>query len=275
MADYPASINQQYGRAELNARIIDAFKSEGIDIDALTLDDLSRFDELHSGGRDATRVLADLAGRKPGMGVLDIGSGIGGPARTLATEFGCQVIGLDITEEYVKAAQMLTDKVGLSETVTFREGDALDLEFGEGAFDAVWTQSAIMNIENKDRVFQEAHRVLRCNGILALEAFMAGPKEETQFPVFWADSPAVSFLSTSDSFRQMMAETGFNELVWNDVTQLAIERLRRQQAAPGDAAPPLGLHILYSDVPRKAANTLLGLENGTYVAIYAVYKRAA
>lgn len=275
MADYAASINEQYGRTELNARILDAFKSEGIDIDALTLDDLLRFDQLHSGGRDATRVLANLAGLKPGMEVLDIGSGIGGPARTLAAEFGCQVIGLDITEEYVKAAQMLTDKVGLSENVNFREGNALDLEFWEGTFDAVWTQNAIMNIENDDQVFQEAHRVLRREGILALEALMAGPKEETQFPVFWADSPAVSFLSTPNRFRQMMTETGFNELVWNDVTQQAIERGRNQQADSGDAPPPLGLHILYSDVPDKAENTLQGLENGTYMDIYAVYERAA
>lgn len=275
MTDYSESINQQYTQEELNTSILDAFKSEGIDVDALTLDDLSRFDQLHSGGRDATRVLANLAGLKPGMEILDIGSGVGGPARTLAAEFGCQVIGLDITEEYVKAARMLTDKVSLSEAVIFREGNALDLEFGDGAFDAVWTQNAIMNIENKARVFQEAHRVLRSNGILALEAFMAGPKEETQFPVFWADSPAVSFLSTSDNFRQTMAETGFKELVWNDVTQQAIERSRRQQAASGDAPPPLGLHILYSDVPRKAENTLRGLEDGTYVDIYAVFRRAA
>ena len=275
MAEYVASINEQYGRTELNVRILNAFKSEGIDVDALTLDDLSRFDQLHSGGREATRLLANLAGLKPCMEVLDIGSGVGGPARTLAAEFGCQVIGLDITEEYVKAAQMLSNKVGLSEVVTFREGNALELEFTDGVFDAVWTQNSIMNIENKDRVFQEAHRVLRSNGVLALEALMAGPKQETQFPVFWADSPAVSFLSTSDSFRQMMAETGFKELVWNDVTQQAIDGGRKQQAAAGDAPPPLGLHILFSDVPRKAKNTLRGLENGTYVDIYAVYERAA
>ena len=275
MADYFTSINAQYGRAELSSRILEALRGEGIDVDALTLDNLSRFDQLHSGGREATRALANLAGLQPGMEVLDIGSGVGGPARTLAAEFGCQVIGLDITEEYVMASQMLTDRVGLSEIATFREGNALELEFSDGAFDAVWTQNAIMNIENKHRVFQEAHRVLRSNGILALEALMAGSREETQFPVFWADSPAVSFLSTSDGFRQMMAEIGFGELVWNDVTQQAIEGGRQQQAASRDGPPPVGLHILYSDVTRKAENTLRGLENGTYVDIYAVYKREA
>ncbi|GAH37100.1 unnamed protein product [marine sediment metagenome] len=94
------------------------------------------------------------------------------------------------------------------------------------------------------------------------------------FPVYWADSPAVSFLSSSADFRQMMAETGFNELVWNDVTQQTIERDRKWQAASGGTPPPLGFHILSSDVPRKVENTLRGLENGTFVDIYAIYERA-
>ncbi len=128
-----------------------------------------------------------------------------------------------------------------------------------------------MNIKNKNRVFREVHRVLQSHGILALEALMSGSKEETLFPVFWADSPAVSFLSTSDSFRQMMTETGFKEFAWNDVTQHSIERGRKQQAASADASPTLGLHLFYSDVPRRAENTLQGWENGTYVDICAVY----
>jgi SAM-dependent methyltransferase len=271
MTDISASINKQYGQEELNEIILNAFINEGIDIDALTLDDLSRFDQLHAGGRDATRVLADLAGLKPGMKVLDIGSGMGGPARTLAADFGCEVTGIDITEAFVMAAQMLTERVGLSDRVSFRVGNALDLDYEDGAFDAVWTQNAIMNIKDKKQVFREIHRVLRSDGILALEALMAGSKEETLFPVFWADSPAVSFLSPSDSFRQMMTGTGFKELGWNNVTQYSIERARKQQAASGDASPTLGLHLFYSDVPLRAKNTLKGWENGTYVDICAVY----
>jgi SAM-dependent methyltransferase len=271
MTDYSASINKQYGHKKLNEVILDAFVNEGFDIDALTLVDLSRFDQLHSGGREATRVLANLAGLKPGMKVLDIGSGLGGPARTLAADFGCEVTGLDITEAFVMAAQMLTERVGLSDRVSFRVGNALDLDFEDGTFDAVWTQNAIMNIKDKKQVFREVHRVLRSDGILALEALMTGSKEEQLFPVFWADSPAVSFLSPSDSFRQMMTGIGFSELAWNDVTQYSIERGRRQQAASAGAAPAIGLHLFYSDVPRRAENMLQGWENGTYVDIYAVY----
>jgi cyclopropane fatty-acyl-phospholipid synthase-like methyltransferase len=271
MSEYSASINEQYGRKELGDIILDGFISEGFDVDALTLDDLSRIDQLHAGGRDATRVLANLAGLKPGMKVLDIGSGLGGPARTLAADFGCQVTGLDITEAYVAAAQMLTERVGLSDRVSFRVGNALDLDYEDGTFDAVWTQNAIMNIKDKGQVFREVHRVLRSRGVLALEALMAGSNEETLFPVFWANSPAVSFLSTSAIFRRMMAGTGFKELTWNDVTEHSIERGRKQQAASGNASPALGLHLFISDLPRRASNTLRGWENGTYEDICAVF----
>lgn len=274
MTEDPLSISQQYGRVPLNGRIYDAIKSAGINEDALTLDDLSKFDQLHYGGRAATRKLAEKAGLQPGMNVLDIGSGIGGPARTLAAEFGCKVTGLDITEEYVKVAQTLTERVGLSDLVTFRQGNALDLEFDQGTFDAVWTQNAIMNIENKYQLFQEVHRVLRINGRLALASLMAGPKDDAQFPVFWADTPAVSFLSSPGSFRPMMIGLGFEELIWKDTTQEAIEGGRKQQAASRGTAPPLGGHLLVTDLKRKAENTLRGLEGGAFRDIYAVYQRA-
>ena len=186
------------------------------------------------------------------------------------------MIGIDITEEYVKAAEMLTKVVGLSEKVIFQEGNALDLDFDENSFDAVWTQSTIMNIENKQQVVQEVQRVLRPNGIFAIEAFMEGSTKETHFPVIWADNSYVSFLTTSECFRKMMDQVGFNEVVWKDVTEQAIKRHRNSQSSPEEESHPLdGIwHIIHSDLPRKAKNVLQGLENGTYEDIYAVFNRA-
>ena len=100
---------------------------------------------------------------------------------------------------------------------------------------------------------------------------MAGPNDEALFPVFWADSPTVSFLSPSAAFRQMMADTGFIELMWNDVTEFSIERGRKQQASSGNNPPAIGLHLFISDLPLRAANTLRGWENGTYEDICAVF----
>lgn len=274
MPDYLKSINQQYSRSSLNDSILTAFKNEGINIESLTLDNLSWFDQLHLGGRKATRNLAKLANLIPGMKILDIGCGVGGPARTLAADFGCQVIGLDITESYVQAAEMLTEKVGLSESVSFQVGNALDLVFDAETFDVVWSQNMIMNIEDKQQLFQEIHRVLRNEGILAIEALMAGEKEETRFPVYWADDPSISFVSTPASLTLIMEDTGFEQIAWRDVTKQSIDVGYKARAAARDIPRPVGLHLLYTDVPEKAKNTLQGFEDGTYLDIYAVFKRA-
>jgi sarcosine/dimethylglycine N-methyltransferase len=140
MSGYAHAISHLYGQAELSAKILTALHKAGKGLDALTRDDLASFDELHDGGRETTRELARLAGLREGIHVLDVGSGLGGPARTLAVEYGCRVTGLDLTEAFCEAATMLTARVGLQERVAFRHGSALDLPFEEATFDAVWTQ---------------------------------------------------------------------------------------------------------------------------------------
>jgi ubiquinone/menaquinone biosynthesis C-methylase UbiE len=273
MPSYAESINKQYGRPSLFENIITALESEVGDSAAITQNDLSRFDQLHIGGRRATRKLAELAKIKAGMKILDIGCGVGGPARILAAEFGCKVIGIDLTESYVQTANKLTERVALSDSVSFISGNALDLEFDAGTFDVVWSQNAIMNIEDKKQLFTEINRVLRKEGILAIEAMMAGNKEEFRFPVYWADSPHVSFIITPDRLRQVLMETGFDEIAWMDVTPISIELGQKVLAASTDFSQPVGIHLVYSDVPLKAKNTFQGLEDGTYLNSYGVFRR--
>ena len=107
--------------------------------------------------------------------MLDIGSGIGGPARTLAAEFGCRVTGLDVTEAFCRAATMLTGWLRLQDRVTFRHGNALDMPFGDAAFDVAWSQNSMMNIEDKATLFREVHRVLRPGGLFVFDVVLAGP----------------------------------------------------------------------------------------------------
>lgn len=273
MDSYSAAINNQYGQADLGAQILNALQSAGKDTDALTLDDLARFDQLHAGGRHATRALATMANLQPGMRVLDIGSGIGGPARTLAAEFGCQVIGLDITAAFCEAAEMLTTKVGLDDRVTFQQGNALDLPFENERFDVVWTQNTIMNIADKRKVFAEAYRVLKPGGLLPLEAILLGPVPGIHYPVFWANDASVSFVISPDEFRQLMTDTGFKERLWEDVTPQVIDGARRQQTTAAPEAPAIGLHLVYDNVPEKGANTMRSFREGRIVDIQAVFSR--
>lgn len=274
MADYSDAINQQYGRNDIIDGILEAFQMAGIDLDKLSLDDLSRFDQLHTGGRRATRKLGELAKLKPGMKILDVGCGVGGPARTLAADFGCQIVGLDITESYVQAAEMLTEKVGLAESVTFKLGNGLELEFEAETFDVVWSQNSIMNIENKSHLFQEMHRVLRKQGIFAMEAILAGERPEARFPVFWADDKSVSFVVGGEQLNQLLVDTGFSQMGWEDVTGTSIELIHKTMDSDSENAHPIGLHLLYTGVAEKATNTLQGFEDGTYRDVYTVFRRS-
>jgi SAM-dependent methyltransferase len=224
MSDYTTSINSHYGQPDLSLKILAALQDAGKNVNALTRDDLAPFDEFHGGGRNSTRELASLAGVHAGMHVLDVGSGIGGPARTLAAEFGCRVTGIDLTAEFCRAAAMLTSRVGLSDRVTFRQGNALDMPFADGTFDMVWTQNTLMNIADKRRLVHETHRVLRPGGCLALEAIMAGPVSPIYVPVFWASNPTLSFLSPPEEIRQLLIASGFTEIAWENVTPRAITR---------------------------------------------------
>jgi len=274
MTEYSEEINRHYGQKGLGEMIITTFERAGFHADALTLDDLALIDQLHAGGIEATRYLAEMAGMKPGMTVLDIGSGLGGPARVLAAEFDCQVTGVDLTEEFVLAARQLTDLVGLSGSATFRIGNALDLDFEEASFDAVWIQNSVMNIENKPQVFQEAHRVLKGEGVLALESIMADRKPESRFPVFWADRPEISFLSTIEDLQAMMAGIGFEQVNLEDITEKSAHSNRKLLPVYAKTAPEIGMHIFTDNLYQKIVNTLAGLEDGTYRYIYAVYKKS-
>ncbi|MDQ3045762.1 MAG: methyltransferase domain-containing protein, partial [Chloroflexota bacterium] len=143
-------------------------------------------DQFHIGGQEATLRLARLAGIHTGQTVLDVGGGLGGPARTLARAFECAVTVVDLTQEYCRVGAMLTSRTGLSPRVAFVNASALNLPFSNDAFDVVWTQHSSMNIANKDRLYDELRRVLRPGGRLALHEIMTGRRIPARFPVPWA-----------------------------------------------------------------------------------------
>jgi SAM-dependent methyltransferase len=212
------AINDYWGRDGLGQAILDTLAGSGKNLEALMIDDLSPLDQFHGGGKVATVRLARLAGLQPGMQVLDVGGGLGGPARTLAAEFGCHVTVVDLTESYVRAAEVLTARLGLGERVTHHAGDALELPFDDGTFDVVWTQNSGMNIAAKERLYVGFHRVLRPGGLLALQEPMAGPVRPPIFPVMWARDAATSFLRVPVEMRALIEAAGFRVRAWDDVT---------------------------------------------------------
>ena len=273
------AISAYWGRDNLGQAILDALAAAGKDLDALTVDDLAPFDQFHGGGKLATERLARLASFAPGTRVLDVGGGLGGPARTLAAELGCQVTVLDLTEEYCQVGAMLTVRTGLQDRVRFKHGSALDMPFEDASFDVVWTQHSAMNIAAKEQLYAEIYRVLRPGGRLAMHEIVAGPVQPIHFPVPWAPDAAISFLRPAEEIRTILQRAGFTELAWVDVSQPSLhwfrERVRAMAAAGGAAAPPLGLQLLLGPLfgPTRE-NQLRNLEEHRIAVLEAVLERA-
>ena len=261
--------SEYWGRDGLERAILDALAASGKDLARLTIGDLAPADQFHGGGKPATQRLARLAQLRPGMRVLDVGGGLGGPARTLAARFGCSVTVLDLTESYVRAGEALTARVNLADRVTHRVGNALALPVDGDAFDVVWTQNSGMNIADKERLYAGFSRVLGRGGLLALQEPMAGPVQPIVFPVMWARDATMSFLRAPDEMRALVETAGFCPRAWEDVTA--------EVAGPsgGAAVPPHSIQRIVmgealAEITRAGQRNR---EEGRIVMIQAVLER--
>ncbi|MBI5058201.1 class I SAM-dependent methyltransferase [candidate division KSB1 bacterium] len=279
MFDLPAAIITHYRQPDLSAAILAALAAGGIDSGKLTLADLSGFDEFHIGGAAATRELAQFAGVGRASHVLDLGCGIGGPARTLAGEFGCRVRGIDIVEEYTAAATMLTRLVGLDRLAEFRQGDMTDLPVPDCTFNLAWTQHTTMNVRDKPRLLAEIRRVLIPGGAYALYEVCAGSASPMKYPVPWASSAEISFLVSPDELRGLLRQADFELSAIEDVTSQALAVLvATRHAAPaevGSAPRPNQRLLMGASAPEKVRNLVHNLESNRIRVVRAVARKAA
>lgn len=257
-----SAVAAHYARDSLLETILDGARAAGADPDNLTTADLAPVDEFHTAGRITTLRALDLAQFPQGARVLDIGSGLGGAARTMASERGHDVDGIDLTPHYVETARALTERLGLSERCRFHLGSALDLPFADGGFDAATTFHVAMNIKDRVRMYAEARRVLRPGGSFLLFDVMKGPAPGVPYPMPWADQTETSFLHTADETRMMLNEAGFEPVAEENLRDLAIEFFRTALAnVRENGPPPLGLHLLMGpSTPVKFGNFLKAFE---------------
>ena len=168
MIDVLDGVRDHYRATGLTERLKTALAALGPADKQLTPQQLAALDQFHTRGLAATAELGKLAGVTAGTLVLDVGSGVGGPARFLAATCGCQVTGVDLSEPFVDAARYLTERTGQSGQVSFETASALELPFDDGRFDVVLLQHVAMNISDRTRLYREIRRVLKSGGRFAI-----------------------------------------------------------------------------------------------------------
>ena len=219
---------------------------------ALTQTQRDQLDQFHAGGPEAVERLLPNLRLAPGMTVLDVGSGFGGPARQVARRAGCRVVGVDITGAYVDAARALTESAGLTERVHFFCTDIAALE--QGNFDAAYTMHVQMNVADKRTFFAEIARRLRPGARLAVfEVCRNGDAEPTP-PLPWSLDGTDSFLATAEELRSTIESCGFELDEWVDETAWVRQWFEaaavRMAAAPTRAILP----ALLDDGPTRMMN---------------------
>lgn len=260
-------IHTQYATGASRADIEKVLIAAGKDLGRLAPADLAMLEDFHTMGRLATAQLADLTSLSAQARVLDLGSGIGGTARYLADQYQCRVTAVDATEDYCETARWLNHLVGLDDRISVHHADATALPFADATFHVVFTQHVQMNVADKTRFYQEAHRVLADDGLLAFWDITAGTDGEPGYPLPWADDPRQSHLATSEGLRGVIQDAGFTMETWNDLTRQASTTMQAILALPPN---PLGLHAFVPNFAEKAGNLTDSLADGRLRTIQGV-----
>lgn len=266
--DIDQSIARHYTHGSLETAILEALKAAGKDTGKLVHADLAAIDEFHIGGRQATMDLAAQLDLPRGAHVLDVGCGIGGPARYFAAEQGWRVEGIDLTEEYVRVATALSQRLGLGDRVAYRQASATSLPFAASTFDGAYMLHVGMNIADKRSVFAEVRRVLKPGGLFAIYDVMRESDGAFAYPVPWSSEPATNAIDTAETYRTLLAGAGFRIEKERSRRDFALEFFRQmrermaQAQASGGASPP-GLPIVMgATAPQKIANMVGLLQKG-------------
>jgi sarcosine/dimethylglycine N-methyltransferase len=273
MTDVLDGVRDHYRATGLTERLKTALAALAPENQQLTPQQLAALDQFHTRGLAATAELAALAGITAPTSVLDVGAGIGGPARFLAAAHGCRVTGVDISEAFVTAARYLTERTGQSGQVSFETGSALELPFDDGVFEVALLQHVAMNIADRAGLYREIRRVLKPGGRFAtFDVVLDGG--EPLYPVPWARTPATSFLITAAATRAAVEAAGFTTLTWRDDTAAARAWIAELRAAGPPPSPNLSV-VMGPDFAQLAANLGRSLMDGRLGILTAVFETAS
>ncbi|MEN8207231.1 MAG: methyltransferase domain-containing protein [Pseudomonadota bacterium] len=274
MNDIEAAVAQHYGDNGLLTRIFAGLEASGADLSQLQPDDLAPVEEFHIGGRKATAYAVEKMSLSENQHVLDVGCGIGGAARYIATQTGCAVSGIDLTPEYIEIAKKLTELTGLDDRITFNVSSALAMPFEDATFDAAITLHVAMNIPERAALYCEIARVLKPGATLYIFDVMKKSDEDLTFPVPWAQSEDTSYLTTPEEMYAFLEDVGFDVQEVGDRTDFALDFFRESMAAAVDGPLPLGIHLVMGEsAGEKMRNVMSNIENGRIAPVHMIATR--
>ena len=259
-----------YSRGSLLSRLNAMLMEDGVDPDHPSMDALAPYDQFHGRGLDATLEIAGLMQAGPADHILDIGSGIGGPARYFANRFGCRVTGIDLTPEFCDVARHLTRLLDLEDRITFEVGDALAMPFADASFDGAYSMNVSMNIADKSAFYREIRRVLKPGAWLVLSEIAKGDGGELDYPTPWASSARTSFLSTPEETRRGLLGAEFDVIQLRSTLEEALASGARSRAMVerGEKPPQRAVILIHGEIATHAmANVSRGLSEGRIVPI--------
>jgi ubiquinone/menaquinone biosynthesis C-methylase UbiE len=274
MEEMNTMVENQYHLSGLYEDIIVRLGEQEIHIDRVSRKHLAGVDEFHVRGAEVSQELASEIGLENRI-VLDVGCGIGGPARMLADDYNCRVTGIDLSHEFIRTASALSKLVGLEDRTEFVQASALNLPFENRSFDVAWTQHVQMNIKDKREFYSEIERVLSSRGTFIYYDIFRKNRAEVDYPMPWANDPTVSFLGTTSNLEKILEELCFEKVLVSDQTKLGekflvglFENLKK------NGPSKLGLNVLMGPATKeKLINLLKGLNEGKIELQSGIYKK--
>ncbi|HET8616819.1 MAG TPA: class I SAM-dependent methyltransferase [Actinomycetales bacterium] len=247
------------GARDLTDRIVTALTRHGVDVQHLRVRELAPLDELHAGGPPATQYLLEQLRLRDGEHLLDVGSGIGGPSRWAAEALPVTVTGIDLTPEFVRTAEELTERTGLADRVNFVRAPGGAMPFDDDTFDAAMMIHVGMNVDDKGTLFSEVHRVLKHGAAFAVfDQMRAGPGD-LPYPLPWAVDARSSFVESPERYAERLGAAGF--------TVEAIED-RTSQLGPVPGPGALGPQVVFGpEFTRRLENNVRATDDGLLAAV--------
>jgi SAM-dependent methyltransferase len=264
------NVVNHYSRGDLLLRLNAALADDGVDPSRPQIDTLAPYDQFHGRGLEATQEIAAMLKVAPTDHLLDVGSGIGGPARYMAHRFGCRVTGIDLTAEYCEVARHLTRLLAMESQVEFELGDALAMPFADARFDGAYSMNVSMNIADKAALYGEVRRVLKPGSWLMLSELTKGPGAPLDYPTPWAATASTSFLATPEETRNGLEAAGFEIVQFRETTEAvkAYGARSRAMVDRGEKPPHRAVQLMHGDIaPLAMKNTARGVAEGSIIPV--------